>query len=329
MKKAFAALLALALACSSLNAQTKKETKQYNDAVKKNTVKLYEKFLKKYPESVYAHEIAQKRDLILVEQNRDYHYELIRTSEGWLMSIQGMLDGESVEIRSVGMDCPEGAGLLSSLSSVQLGDKPYMHFSYMAREGTKAEYTGVLFDCAQEAFSSASFYGRLADNGTIEGSSPDAISLTTGASPEIVWLLRSFDENPALIKIAREVELSDQAVEWWYDKNPDAMKSSKTLSFGKLFTESSLVEGYAKAEKERAGAWSAAIVRHRGDICIVACNKSTGEYTLVWCEPETKGRRIANFYIETGASNLNLVVYQGRSMIKYKINLNNKKISRA
>lgn len=54
-------VLALAMA-APLTAQTKKETKKYNAALKKDNVAAYEAFLQKFPESVYAADVALRRD---------------------------------------------------------------------------------------------------------------------------------------------------------------------------------------------------------------------------------------------------------------------------
>lgn len=58
-----AAVLALAvLAAVPAGAQTKKETKAYGKAVAKDKVADYEKFLKKFPESVYTEDVTLRRD---------------------------------------------------------------------------------------------------------------------------------------------------------------------------------------------------------------------------------------------------------------------------
>ncbi len=58
-------VLALLVGAASCLAQTKAETKQYDKALAKPSVAAYDKFLKKYPSSVYADEIKARRDTLL------------------------------------------------------------------------------------------------------------------------------------------------------------------------------------------------------------------------------------------------------------------------
>ena len=67
LKILIAAALSLAAYCLSgeLSAQTKTETKNYYKAVAKPSLKAYNNFLKKYPNSVYAADIAARKDTLL------------------------------------------------------------------------------------------------------------------------------------------------------------------------------------------------------------------------------------------------------------------------
>ena len=65
MRKPLTAALALLLAAAPLFAQTKAETKLYNKTLSKASVEAFDKFLKKYPSSVYAAEIAARKDTLL------------------------------------------------------------------------------------------------------------------------------------------------------------------------------------------------------------------------------------------------------------------------
>ena len=58
-----AAVLSGASVCAS--AQTKAETKLYTRTVEKPSLKAFDKFLKKYPSSVYAEDISARRDTLL------------------------------------------------------------------------------------------------------------------------------------------------------------------------------------------------------------------------------------------------------------------------
>lgn len=65
IKKFLLAASLLLSAVSALNAQTKAETKLYNKTVAKPSVAAFDKFLKKYPSSVYSAEIAARKDTLL------------------------------------------------------------------------------------------------------------------------------------------------------------------------------------------------------------------------------------------------------------------------
>lgn len=65
IKKFLLAAALLLSATSALNAQTKAETKLYNKTVAKPSVAAFDKFLKKYPSSVYSAEIAARKDTLL------------------------------------------------------------------------------------------------------------------------------------------------------------------------------------------------------------------------------------------------------------------------
>ena len=65
MKKVLTAALVLLLAATSLSAQNKAETKLYQKTLSKPSVEAFDKFLKKYPSSVYASDILARKDTLL------------------------------------------------------------------------------------------------------------------------------------------------------------------------------------------------------------------------------------------------------------------------
>ena len=65
MRKILMAALALLLAAAPLSAQKKAETKLYNKTLSKPSVEAFDKFLKKYPSSVYAADILARKDTLL------------------------------------------------------------------------------------------------------------------------------------------------------------------------------------------------------------------------------------------------------------------------
>ena len=65
MKRLISIAALMALSLGILSAQTPAETKLYNKTLKKPSVKAFEKFLAKYPSSVYSLEILTLRDSTL------------------------------------------------------------------------------------------------------------------------------------------------------------------------------------------------------------------------------------------------------------------------
>lgn len=65
MMKRLILLLAVVLLPGVMSAQTKQETRLFDKTISKATLAAYDKFLSKYPQSVYAELIAAKRDTIL------------------------------------------------------------------------------------------------------------------------------------------------------------------------------------------------------------------------------------------------------------------------
>ena len=65
MKKTLTAALLLLLAAAPLSAQKRAETKLYQKTLSKPSVEAFDKFLKRYPTSVYAEDILARKDTLL------------------------------------------------------------------------------------------------------------------------------------------------------------------------------------------------------------------------------------------------------------------------
>ena len=65
MKKLLFAALLLLLAAAPLAAQKKAETKLYDKTIAAPSIAAFDKFLKKYPSSVYAADILARKDTLL------------------------------------------------------------------------------------------------------------------------------------------------------------------------------------------------------------------------------------------------------------------------
>lgn len=82
MKKIIISVLAVFFVAGMANAQTKAETSLYTKTLKKPSIKAYDKFLNKYPESVYRLEVLTLRDTELFESvDKDDAYAVAAFAE--------------------------------------------------------------------------------------------------------------------------------------------------------------------------------------------------------------------------------------------------------
>lgn len=206
------------------------------------------------------------------------------------------------------------------------GSRSYLHLCYLNGD---SEYVEALYLPAEDILSQAMFYGTPIKPGKdesyrIEGQSPEMMEGLTNTA-EVLWLTGRFKENPSLVQISRADLLTDNAIRWWRERNPKAETSASRLTFGQLDPESSIVEAYKKARKEKGKSSNAALFDIRGYTVICAASRSTGEYTLVWVEPVCKNRKRDKFlnsiYFESDGTTLNLFYYKGSNTFKLKISL--------
>lgn len=340
-----ATLLVLPL---SLGAQTKAETSLYGKTVSKPSIKAADKFLKKYPNSVYAPKVLQLKDSLLMA---DYIAANVSTIShdnamavsggaadaiGWkkngvehvlaldpdltlrILSPSGELeDTRVIPVYTMSGATPSLAGPMEIVSPFG-GKRQYIHFAY---NGGTDEYVEVLYLPEEDILHQALFYGN-GDGTRIEGQSPEMIEGVT-ISAEVAWLVARLHENPNLVQISKADILTDDSIRWWLEKNPKAQTSATKLTFGKLDPESSIVEACKKARKEKGTGRSAALFDIRG--YTVICTVSGGEYTLIWCEPVCRNRNkdahIRTIYFESDGTTLDLIYYKGKTTFKKKISL--------
>ena len=246
--------------------------------------------------------------------------------------------GEYEEARSLSVyslqDSPAPPVLALPLEVVSpLGGRNYLHFAYL---NGNSEYVEVLFLPEEDIVSEAMYYGTAvtAAEGEayrIEGQSPEMMEGLT-LTAEVLWLTGRLRENPSLVPLSHADMLTDESIRWWLAKNPGAHGQASRLSFGRLDPESSIVEAYKKARKEKGRSSNAALFDIRGYTVICAASKSSGEYTLVWCEPVCKNKRNDRFlnsiYFDSDGNTLNLFYYRGNTTFKYRISLASQSIKR-
>lgn len=347
-----AGLLLLAPA-EGLYAQSRSETSLYKKTMKKPTVKAADKFLKKYPSSVYASKVQQMKDsllyLVFVEQNVSQisHETALNVAGKALDAIGWKKDGKEHILAleddfSLRVLSPEGQleerrflhvytmdglthvpVLVQSLEIITPFGKQrqLIHFAYRLGD---SEFVEALYNPDEDLLSQAIFYGTPLPEGRIEGQSPEMMEGVVQTA-EISYLAARLRENEALVPLSKADLLTDTAIQWWLTKNPKAETTATRLTFGQLDPESSLVEAFRKARKEKGKYANAAQFDLRGYTVICIQNRKDGNYTLVWCEPVCKNKKtdkyLDTFFFESDGTTLDLIYYKARTTFKIKISL--------
>jgi hypothetical protein len=334
-----------------LGAQTKAETSLFNKTIAKPSLKAADKFLKKYPQSVYAQKVNDMKDSLLNVAFTDECVSKISKADA-LSAAGGTLDavgwkkdkkehvlalGSDLSLRILSPDgklentqyipvytmeeAPEPLQLVLPMEVISPvgARRNYVHFGY--RNG-KSEYVEVLYLPEEDIVHQAIFYGTPVKDGAIEGQSPEMMEGLT-ITPEVHWLVGRLKENPALVQLSKADILTDESIRWWLGKNPKAQTTASKVSFGLLDPESSLVAAYKKASKEKGKSYTAAIFDIRG--YTVICASKGGEYSLIWAEPVCRNKKtekyIRSIYFESDGTTLDLMYYKGSTTFKKKVSL--------
>jgi len=347
------ALGLLFMNATPLGAQSRSETKLYNKTVKSATVKAADKFLKKYPSSVYAPQVQAMKDsllyLVFVDQNVSLlsKEDALRIGAGALDAIGWKKDGKehvlalqadfSLQVLSPDgtleetrtlqpytmEEAPASPALAVPMETVTPfgAQRQLIHFAY--RNGN-SEYVEALYQPEEDLLHQALFYGNPLPEGRIEGQSPEMMEGVVQIA-EVSWLAGRLRENEALVPLAKADLLTDTAIQWWLKKNPKAETTATKLSFGQLDPESSLAAAFKKAAKEKGKLHNAAQFDLRGYTVIVIQNRKDGSYTLVWCEPVCKNKKtdkyLSSIFFESDGTTLDLVYYKAKTTFKLKISL--------
>lgn len=330
-----AAILALSIlkplpvaAQTSAATQSKAETSLYTKTLAKPSVKAADKFLKKFPESVYAPVIRHLKDSLQTAEFQKKNVSQITKDEalqkagecldavGWkkdgtehilaLTVLQGAVAPTELTLRILSPNgAPETAKTIP-VYTLQDPQKPfrlalplevvsplgprrnYLHFAYY---NGADEYVEVLYLPEEDILHQAMFYGNPVgkDQKHIEGQSPEMME-GLQLTPEVAWLVDRLKNNPTLIPISKADYLTDAAIRWWLEKNPGAGSKSTRISFGRLDPESSIVQAYSKQAKEKGKNCNAALFDIRGYTVICVRSRTDGEYSLAWCEPVCRNR---------------------------------------
>lgn len=340
---------------TQVNAQSRSETSLYKKTMKKPSVKAADKFLKKYPSSVYSAQVQQMKDSLLYLDFVDKSVSLISHENalavagdaldaiGWkkdgrehvlalepdftlrVLSPAGVLEDTRTLQPYTMEDSPVQPSLVGPMEVITPfgATRQLVHFAY--RNGG-SEWVEALYQPDEDILSQALFYGKPLSEGRIEGQSPEMMEGIVQTA-EVAWLAGRLRENEALIPLSKADLLTDTSIQWWLKKNPKAETTATKLSFGQLDAESSLVQAYKKAPKEKGKFVNAAQFNLRGYTVICIQNRKSGEYTLIWCEPVCQNKKtdkyLDSFYFENDGTTLDLVYYKARTTFKLKISLSN------
>ena len=348
----------LLLLSFSANAQSRAEKKLYGKTIGNFSVKAADKFLKKYPNSVYAPKVIHMKDSVLLAAYLEANTTKISpeqalalagdalTAIGWkkdgvdrVLALDANLslrvlsqDGTLVETRQIpAYTMSEQAPELSLAVPMEEvsplgGGQRYIHFGY--RNGN-SEYVEALYLPEEDHVFQALFYGTPMADGRIEGQCPEMLEGTVPPA-EVAWLVGRFRENPALVPLSKPDLLTDESIRWWLGKNPKA-DAAKKLSFGRLDPESSIALACKAAKKEKGKGVSAASFDIRGYTVVCLVSQKDGSCTLAWCEPVCQNKKtdryIRSIYFENDGTTLDVVYYKGKTTFKNKISVLSQTIS--
>ena len=352
-----AQITAKAQSPQSQSTPNKAEVALYQKTMAKPSVKAADKFLKKYPESVYAQKVHNLKDSLLTAAFKEKNISHISKEEalqkagscldavGWkkdgvehilaLTALHGAVAPTELSLRILSPDGSQQAVRTIPVYTLQDPQKPlelalpfqvvsplgprrnYLHFAY--RNGAE-EYVEVLYLPEEDILHQAMFYGNPVgkDQQHIEGQSPEmmeGLQLTA----ETAWLVGRLKDNPFLIPIDKADYLTDAAIRWWLEKNPGAGSKSARISFGRLDPESSIVQAYNRQSKEKGKNCNAALFDIRGYTVVCVRSRTDGEYSLAWCEPVNRSKRLNTIYFETDGTTLVLFYYKGKTTLKYRL----------
>ena len=371
------AALALLLAAAPLSAQKKAETRLYQKTLSKPSLEAFDKFLKKYPSSVYAGDILARKDTLLnispygeaeaaailadflpagtqfralAERCEavDRIYGVCLEGEGLGLDqvrIVTFRDGQDGWAQEGVYDAPaaDAEGMqtrefIDDTSVIDIRGTRYLFFHYLMGGAAGQTYVSAAYSPQTDEFGCVSFRGKDIRERSghvppynILGRSDEAM-LSGMERPWMRLLLKDIQDNEWLEYVPENFWLTDAAIQWWTEQNPDALTSATHLKFNILQQESSLVEEFQAAKgKKSSSKYTAALIDHRGWTVIVVYQKASSDYVLAWAEPECKDHyrdRLLNSIAFDDANTLALSYYHGNRTFKYRLNLTSKNLRR-
>lgn len=253
----------------------------------------------------------------------DIHQCKVQAKNGWTKD------------KPVSFPCgPEsGYTLVSGPESMGIrnfGGAQYLTFTFFREKGSRVQKMISMYQPEQDVLNCVTFEGKRRSDGKVYGCT-DLSMQNDKELPQKVWADSVLVNTPGFVALGDDQIMSDQAIEWWLEKNPGALSKASKITFGSLPAESSLVQQYKKTSKETGPGYRVALFDTVDYTIIVAQNRSTGAYSLVWVEPVCKNpkkdRLLNNIYFTSG-NTLALFYYKGSQTFKYKLSLANGQLQR-
>jgi len=217
-----------------------------------------------------------------------------------------------------------------SIKTVEIDSVKYLTFMIQREKHGHYQKTISIYRTSDEMETSVTFNGQRRRDGKIYGETSFSMQ-TASEAAKLSWADSMLRSDPQLVTLSKEQIMTDQAIEWWLKKNPSALTGASRITFGNLPEECTLVQQYKKEQKETASTFRAALFDTLEYTVIVAQNRSTGYYSLVWVEPRCENKktdRLLNSIYFSGGSRLALFYYQGNRTFKYLISLSSGQMQR-
>ena len=340
MKKLLFAALILLLAATPLAAQKKAETKLYDKTIAAPSVAAFDKFLKKYPSSVYAADILARKDTLL----NITPYNETQAAAIAAPLLPGGAQFRAIADRREAVDriyaiCLDGEGLaLDQVRIVTFVKKGGDWEQEGVYDAPAADAEGMTARAFVDGTSVVTIRGTryLFFHYLMEGAQPAYVAAAYAPQTDefgcVSFRGKDIQDNPALEQIPENFYLTDAAIDWWLTQNPDALTTATKMKFNILQEESSLVEEFTNVKgKKNSSKYTAAMFDHRGYTVIVVYQKDDKNYVLAWAEPECKDHyrdRLLNSIAFDDANTLAMSYYHGNRTFKYRLNLTSKNLRR-
>lgn len=205
----------------------------------------------------------------------------------------------------------------------EIAGKRYLSFTTERMKGSTVQKTLTLYQADLDNICHVSFDGSIRRDGKIYGRSDIAFQ-ENNSSPQMQWADSVILSDSRFVALSDEQLMSDQAIDWWLEKNPSAQTRATKVNFGSLPAECTLVQQFASAKKESNKSYRVALFDTVEYTVIVSQNRSTGAYSLVWVEPRCRNKKtdqlLNSIYFSNG-NYLALFYYKGNRTFKYNLSV--------